>query len=312
MVKTLLRPPAIAPNARIHLVAPAGPVDPERLRRGLARLRHGRAFELVEASNLQLRVGYFAGDDETRLAALQRALDDPEAQVVWCARGGYGSTRLLSRLDPAGLRAHPKTIVGFSDTTALCAWAWSSGLPSLHGPVVSQLGDLHPEDVERVFACLRGELPSPLEAEAGTVVHGGRVEGWLCPANLEVMRSLLGTPFFPDLEGAILALEEVGERPYRIDRALTQLFEAGALGKVRGVVVGQLLGCREPEGGGSQGASAEEVVLERLERLGIPVVTGFAFGHDAVRNAALPFGTAACLDASAATLSFSEPLAVLP
>ncbi len=301
-------PPVVAPGSRAHVVAPSGPVAMERFDRGLKVLRREIDLDLVMGENLLEQDGYFAGADAPRLAALHQALGDPEARAVLCARGGYGVTRLLGALDPGRLRAHPKVIVGFSDITALLSWALvRAGLRSIHGPVITQLATLHPEDVQRLGELLRGEVPSPLLSEQGTVIHGGCVEGPLIVANLEVLRALIGTRYMPPLSGAILALEEVGERPYRIDRALTHFLSSGALRGIRGVVVGQLVGCHEPEGG-HIGPSAHDVVVERLETLGVPVVTGFPFGHDSGRNAALPFGARARLDADNCTLTLLEPV----
>jgi len=180
----------------------------------------------------------------------------------------------------------------------------------VHGPVVAQLGELPGPEVDHCLDLLRGDLPSPIAADADTsaVLCGGTVEGHLIVGNLEVLRSLVGTPWMPDLEGAILGIEEVGERPYRIDRALTQLLTSGALRGVRGVLVGQLHGCVEPEHGKSRGATAAAVIEERLGKLGIPVVTGFPFGHSPSHNIALPFGPRARLHADDATLELLEPL----
>ena len=296
-------------DGQIHVVAPSGPVPAERLARGLAHVRRRYGAPTL-ARNLDARSGYFAGADALRLDSLRRALLDDEARVLWAARGGYGATRLLERLDPELLRRRPKLIVGFSDISALLCWALATGVPAIHGPVVAQLGELGPDDLQRLDALLRGELPAPLVAADGaSVITGGRVEGRLIAANLEVLRSLLGTPWFPPLRGAILALEEVGERPYRIDRALTQLLTSGALRGVRGVAFGQLHGCREPENGGSQGASAREVVEERLARLGVPLLIGLPFGHAPAANAALPVGVAARLDADQGALALLAPVA---
>ena len=300
-----------APSSpKIHVVAPAGPVPADRLRAGMAAARRLGPAQWALAENLPQRTGYFAGDDAARLAGLLTALRDPDASAVWCARGGYGSTRLLAALDrdaPAGL----PTLVGFSDVTALLCWAWSRrGCRGVHGPVVAQLGSLPPHDAQRVWDILHATLPPPLETEAeeSCVVHGGTVEGPLIIGNLEVLRSLVGTPYVPSLEGCILALEDVGERPYRIDRSLTQLQSAGVLRGVRGIAIGQFTGCVEPEGTLSAGPSAMDVLLERLEPLGVPVVTGFPFGHDPARNAAMIFGAPTRLDAAHGTLSQLEPL----
>ena len=301
-------PPAVRSGDRIHVVAPSGPVAAERFSRGHAILRRSLDAHWVLAPNLHEQVGYFAGPDAERLSTLHRAFGDPDASAILCARGGYGATRLLAALDPERFREHPKTLVGFSDVTALLCWAYvRAGMRSIHGPVVTQISTLDPEDVERLVDLLRGEVPMPLVAAEGTSIHGGRVEGPLLGGNLEVLRSLVGTRYMPSLQGAVLVLEEVTERPYRIDRALTHLLSAGALRGVRGVAVGQLTRCEEPDDG-HVGPTAEQVVVERLETLGVPVVTGFAFGHDPHRNAALPFGARVRLDADACSLEFLEPV----
>ena len=304
-----LRSRALRPGARIHIIAPSGPVPADRLESGLAALQGLFSGEISLAPNVAARAGYFAGDDRIRLSALQAALADPGLDALVCARGGYGLTRLIGLLDPARLAAAPKLLVGFSDVTALLAWALASvGLVSVHGPVVAQLATLADEDRERLAFILRGEDPGALVAESGAVLHGGCVEGPLISANLEVLRSLVGTKFMPDLAGCVLALEEVGERPYRIDRTLTQLLTSGALRGVRGIAVGQLFGCEEPATGNPDSPGAEAVVLERLGTLGVPVVTGFPFGHAPGRNAALPFGAMVRLDAEHGALYMLEPV----
>ncbi len=304
----LQRPPAVPRGGRVHVVAPSGPVSAEKFDRGLKILRRHLDAEVVVAKNIHDQQGYLAGPDPARLDGLRAALSDPNATAILCARGGYGAARLLQQLDPELLRSHPKILVGFSDITALLCWTWMrAGLSSLHGPVVTQLARLGHEDTLRMMDLLTGELPAPLAVREGTCIHGGTVEGRLVVGNLEVLRSLVGTRYLPPLAGAIVAIEELGERPYRIDRALTQLIQSGAFRGVRGVVVGQLLRCEEPDWGTPDGPTAHDVVVERLQPLGIPVVTGFAFGHDETRNAALPFGTMARLDAGECTLSLLEP-----
>lgn len=314
MTRPLLRPRALRPGARIHIAAPSGPVPADRLASGLqAFQRHlqacNAAGEISLADNLEARTGYFAGDDRSRLAALQAALADPELDAIVCARGGYGLTRLVGLLDPARTIAAPKLLVGFSDVTALLAWAYQAAdMVSLHGPVLTQLATLAPEDGERLALILTGQDPGALVADDGVVLHGGCVEGPLIVGNLEVLRSLIGTRFMPPLAGCILALEEVGERPYRVDRMLTHLLTSGALRGVRGVAVGQLYACEEPLTGNPDSPTAEAVMLERLATLGVPVVTGFPFGHAPERNAALPFGAPVRLDADNGALYMLEPL----
>lgn len=301
----LLSPPPVRSGDRAHVVAPSGPVPIERFERGLKILRRALPLDLHHGANLLEQHGFLAGTDRERLSALHVALGDPEATLVLCARGGYGATRLLGALDPERLRNHPKLLVGFSDITALLCWAAiRAGVRSIHGPVVTQLSTLQPQDVRRLVDMMLGELPEPLIAQEGMVIHGGTVEGPLMAGNLEVLRSLIGTRYFPPLQGTILALEEVTERPYRIDRALTQLLSSGVLRGVRGIVIGQLTQCDEE---GIE-PTAKEVVAERLKTLGIPVVTGFGFGHDPHANAALPIGVPTRLHADDCTLDFLEPV----
>jgi len=305
------RPPALLTGEPIRLLAPSGPVDRRRFDAGMARLR--RLFpdtQWILAENLHHKTGYFAGDDDARAASIRHALLDTEARVLWCARGGYGCTRILGVLDATPLRRDPKLIVGFSDVTALMCWAWvRAGVTSLHAPVVTQAATLHPLDLEATAEWIRGDVPAPLTAESESVcvLSGGRVEGPLVVGNLEVLRALVGTAFMPDLRGTILAIEEVGEQPYRIDRSLTQLISSGALAGVLGVVVGQLTACDDPTDDDER-PTAAQVVQERLGRLRVPVFTGAPFGHARHRNAPLPFGARVRLDADDATLYFLEPV----
>ncbi|MEM6295534.1 MAG: LD-carboxypeptidase [Myxococcota bacterium] len=304
---TVNLPPALREGACVHVVAPSGPVDPGRLDKGLRALRRVVGdVPLEPAANLLERDGYFAGSDAARADSLHKAFADPDPGIILCARGGYGITRLLGRLDPARLRRNPKAIVGFSDVTALLSWAWvTASVASIHGPVVTQLGGLHPGDVDHLHDLLRGEVPPPIVASEGTALNGGTVEGRLVVGNLEVLRSLVGTRFFPPLRGNILAIEEINEVPYRIDRSLTQLLSSGVLRGVRGIAIGQLSMCDPPNG---LGPTAEQVVVERLGTLGVPLVTGFEFGHDPARNRALPFGTRVRLRADDCAIELLEPV----
>jgi muramoyltetrapeptide carboxypeptidase len=295
----------------VRIIAPSGPVPTQPFDSGLRVLSRTLDVDVVLAANIHQRSGYFAGDDRQRLWELREAIADPEAAAILCARGGYGTTRLLGSIDPEPLTDHPKILVGFSDVTALLCWAHTrAGLTSIHGPVVTQLSTLGPDDVDRLETMLLGECPAALEADQGTVVVGGKVEGPLVVGNLEVMRSLIGTQYLPPLDGAILGLEEVGERPYRIDRALTHMLESGVLRGIRAVIVGQLVECGEPDEGHEDSPSAHDVIVERLQRLGVPIVTGFSFGHRPASNTALPFGTFVQLDADSCTLRFPEPAAI--
>jgi len=281
--------------------APSGPVPREAFCAGL-RILEAR-YRVVYDAGLFRRAGYLAGDDRRRAAELNRYLGDPAVRGIVCARGGYGLLRILPALDAAALRARPKVIVGFSDVTALLAWARTrGGVRGVHGPVVTQLGSLRRADHRRLFALLEGAaLPRPYVTGLRPLCRG-RARGRLVGGNLEVLSRLVGTGYLPSLRGAILFLEEVGERPYRLDRTLTQLLLCGVLAGVRAVVVGDLVACAEPVG---TGPSAAAVVAERLGRLGIPLCLGLPVGHGR-RNLALPVGARAVLDADAGTLEVLE------
>lgn len=280
----------------MRVVAPSSPFLPERLERGVERLS-AAGFLVEDVSDLLVGDhAYLNGNDEERARALKAALSS-DADVVWVARGGYGLTRIVSRLSlPKGPLP---VVVGFSDTTALAARLLALGARSVHGPLATTVADEPEASFEHLLRVLEGRV-------AGTALEALRplwatpaesaVEGWLFGANLCVLGHLVGTSALPSFDGALLVLEEVGERPYRIDRILTQLLEAGALDGVRGVVLGHLIGCEEPgRGQARRPPSAEEVFAERLASLGVPLVAGAPVGHRPP-NFAIPNGVRARLE----------------
>ncbi len=296
----MIRPPRLSPGDPVAVVAPAGPVPRDRFEAG-ARILSAR-YRLVHEERVFARSGFLAGSDEERRSELARALADPSVKAVICARGGYGLMRILPSLDMEALRRAPKAIVGFSDITALHAWSAHAGVAGIHGPVVTQLGDLPEEDVRSLFELLESPRPPP-PIGGLRVLAPGSATGVLLGGNLELISRLAGTPWQLELRGAVLLLEEVGERPYRIDRALTQLELAGGLDGLRGVALGALEKCNEPPSSTVQSPTAEEVVVERLGRLGVPIVAGLPVGHGA-RNRALPLGTRVTIEGD--SLRFEE------
>ncbi len=295
----MIRAPRLAPGAPIRVVAPSGPVPPEAFAAGLAVLRARYDVRWDEPTVLA-RTGFLAGPDEQRLAALVDALAEPDVAAVIMARGGYGLLRLLPFLDPALLVRSPRPLVGFSDGTALLAVAAGAGVAAIHGPVVTQLPSLSSDDHAALFDRLERPGPAVLLDGLEEVVPG-RVRGPLIGGNLEVFSRLLGTPFLPDLGGAILFFEDLGERPYRIDRLITHLDLAGVFSVAAGVVLGDFSSCREPEPTRAGTPTADEVLVERLGRLSIPVASGGAFGHG-TRNRPLVTGALAELDTRSGTL----------
>jgi muramoyltetrapeptide carboxypeptidase len=303
MSRASIRPPRLRTGDVVRVIAPSGPIFPDAFAAGASVL--GERYRLrYEPEVLFAADGFLAGSDEQRLAALLGAIADDDARAVIMGRGGYGLLRIIARLDPALLRRHPKPIVGFSDGTVLLARAAQAGVAAIHGPVVTQLDRLSVDDRAALFALLESPEPGPLLGELETLVPGV-ASGPLLGGNLEILSRLVGTPLLPDLDGAILFLEDVGERPYRLDRLLTHLELAGLFARVAGVVVGDLVGCEEPPEARLASPAALDVVRERLRRLPIPVALGGRFGHGE-RNRALPYGVLATLDTRTGTLAALE------
>ena len=309
---TAILPPRIERGQTLGIVAPAGPVNAARFARGLARL--GDAFQIRLAPTLtEPRAAgvpsYLAASDEVRAAELSAMLADPDVRAIVLARGGYGLMRILSRLDPALLRADPKPIVGFSDTTVLLSWAHAAGVRGIHGPMIVQLEDLPDAEVAHLISMLT-EARAPGVRPWTLTGHGGRGvrSGPLIAANLTMASVLVGTPWALPLDGALCVLEEVGERPYELDRYLTQLMLTGALARTSAVIVGELVRCvdpRPPAGGEDPDDAALATVLERLHAANIPAAVGAPVGHGRT-NEALPFGAHSILDLDRGTLEITE------
>ena len=285
------------------MCAPSGPVDGDALDASLAWLER-QGHPVVVAKNVRARAGYLAGNDSERLADLESLLRDPSVGAILCARGGYGVSRYLARLDADELRRARKLVVGYSDAThLLCYLQARAGLASLHGPMLERT-DVTPEARARELALMRGE-PEGLAPLAGRALRGGSAEGPLVGGNLKMLHSSVGTPWEPALDGAILFFEEISEAPYAIDRALVHLREAGWLARVRGVAVGQLVNCESTR---YPGASAPDAVREILgAAVRGPIVVDLPFGHVA-DNRALAVGVRARLDGDRGLLTGLEPV----
>ncbi|MFW5875232.1 MAG: S66 peptidase family protein [Myxococcota bacterium] len=299
---SLVAPPALQPGGCIAVVAPSSPFDRDAFDRGVARLRE--RYDVRYAETLFVRSGFLAGDDDRRAEELLAALRDPAVHAVVAARGGHGSTRLLHRLPPEEVRAARKLLVGFSDVTALhAAWA-RGGVRSIHGPMVAALGRTGPRAVERWVAAVEGRVPDPLEGLEP--MCGGIAEGPLIGGNLAVLAALVGTPYAPPLDGAVLFLEDVGERPYRVDRMLTTLRHAGWLDRVAGVALGAFTEC-DP---GPDGTPMADVLRERLAHVAGPVVSGVPAGH-VDDNLELPLGAPVRLDGNSGRITFLQSAVAL-
>ena len=241
---------------------------------------------------------YLAGDDARRGAELAHAFADPDLKAVFTARGGYGSMRLLPTLH----LGPPRVFVGFSDVTAIHGALQAGGVRSLHGPVLTQLARQPPGSVERFFGLLESTAPAAPLLNGRTVVPG-HAEGPLVGGNLSVLTRLLGTRFMPPTNGAVLLLEDVGERPYRLDRMWTHLKLAGVFEGLAGIVLGDFTGCDERDAD----YGSADVLASLAQQTGLPCAAGFAIGHGEL-NLPVPLGARVRLDAAAGRLDFLEAL----
>jgi muramoyltetrapeptide carboxypeptidase len=298
MIYPCVSPTPLQPGDLLRVIAPSG------------RLRENTDFlagiEVWQAQGYQVQIdddgaqgwGYLAAPDCRRRELLANAWADPLCRGILCVRGGYGGARLLEdwQWPPT---TNPKWLIGFSDITSLL-WSLSNlGIAGVHGPVVTTLAAEPDWSKQRLFDWVAGK---PISALTGQTWVGGVTQGFLLPANLTVATHLLHTPAQASLQGIILAIEDVTEAPYRIDRMLTQWRSSGLLKLVSGIAIGRFSQCEVGEGVPS--LTVTEVLRDRLCDLGIPIVANLPFGHDGC-NAALPVGVAAILDANAGTLVIS-------
>ena len=285
----MIRPPAVLPGARIAIVAPASGCSRETVDRGAAELvRLG--FEPVVSDALFARDLFSAGTPDLRAADFLRAWQDPSIAALVAVRGGYGSVHLLPRLSAAVVRRTPKLFVGYSDTTSLLSWlTLTCGITALHGPMLDGRLAVGPAGYdERTFlASLGGEVGVGLAPAGVQVLRPGTTSGPFTGGTLTQLVASLGTPYaFDPPAGAVLFLEDVNERPYRLDRMLTQLRLAGVLSRASALVFGEMRGCDEPGGE----VTARETIERSVRDFGGPVLYGVPSGHTSGPCWTLPFG----------------------
>lgn len=316
MKRRYTKPPRLKIGSLVGLVAPASsPSSSSSLKRG-RRFLEELGFRVKLGRHLLDSWGYLAGSDEARADDLNDMFADEAVKAIFCIRGGYGAARLLPLLDFETLKSNPKILIGYSDITALeLAILKKIQLVTFYGPMVTteMAGDFPEDSQKRMLAALTRCRPpksigAPPGEEAAVVIHPGLATGPLVGGCLSILVSLLGTSYEPDLNGAILFLEDVDEEPYRLDRYLTQLRLSGRLAKVAGVAMGQWLRCEHSADRSSfrQSLSCREVLQDRLGDLGVPVLSGLGFGHGRFK-ASLPVGVRATLDARRSILKILEP-----
>ena len=312
-----IKPQRLNYGDTIGIIAPASaPPDPKNIERSVAVLER-LGFKPKLAPNVRKRWGFLAGNDRERASDLMKMFTDRKVKAIICLRGGYGTSRLLPLLDYSAIRANPKIFVGYSDITSLhCAFLVKSNLVSFHGPMLNS--DFARKDFPdfTLQSCLKtlmqpiapGHLCEGYKRKTITNLRHGIVSGPLMGGNLTLLCATLGTPYQPTFKNRILFFEDLDEAPYRFDRQLTQLRNAGLLQQVVGIAIGINVNCHDPKAKGAQEyhQSLEDVFQERLLPLKVPIVVGLPFGHTPL-NATLPVGVRVTLDAVKGDLVITEP-----
>lgn len=296
-----LKPHPLKKGEKIGVVAPAGSVKDEQLAAGVEALkRAGFGVELAEG--ILDRKGYLAGAAENRAKALEDFFKREDIAAIFCARGGFGTVQLLPFLDVHVVRRHPKIFVGYSDATILLNWLLQRcGLVTFHGPMVAMdlARGIAGRSEEFFWGTLEGEKRS-WKLQATEAFGSGYAEAEMVGGCLSIVVTTLGTPYEMDTAGKILFLEDIGEKPYRLERMLTHLKLAGKFERIAGLVFGTFTNC---EGEGDRGL--RDIIRELFDRAPYPVITGLEAGHGE-ENLLLPFGVKMALDGKAGSLSLLE------
>lgn len=303
----LLKPPSVHPGAGVSIVSPASFAQPERIERGLDSLRALGFQPRLGASALERGPLYFAGTPPQRLADLHAAFADEATSAVMCLRGGYGSNYLLDGLDAQLIRKHPKPFFAYSDLTGIQLRLLDEiGLPAFHGPMLA--ADFHLSDgvhLPSFNAALAGAPYRVGAAEGLRALQPGRASGILYGGCLSILVSLLGTRWEPQTEGTLLFIEDVGAKPYQVDRMLWQLHSAGKLEGVTGIVFGEMLDCVSP---GAAPDLLDQAIHSSLAGFEGPIAIGLRSGHVSRSNVTLTFGVQAELSVGEETyLNLLEP-----
>jgi len=301
-----IKPPRLNHGDTIGIVAPASaPIDAKAIDRSVKVLQR-LGFKVKLGKHLRKKQGFLAGSDEERLGDLMSMFRDPEVKAILCARGGYGTARLLPLLDYKLIRTNPKIFVCYSDITSLhCGFQKKANFVTFHGPMLhSDLGKKDIPDftlhgflnaLTRPYAA--GSICKDYHGRTISVLRRGKACGRLLGGNISLLCTTLGTPYQPSFKQKILFLEDLDEAPYRFDRMLTHLLNAGVLQQVAGVAIGINKNCLDPQAVKTKEyrQTVEDVLKERLAGLKVPIVAGLPFGHVPL-NATLPVGARAELD----------------
>ena len=292
------KPTKLKQGDKIGIIAPAGPVLRSELQNGI-QLLESFGHEVVLSSHLFDKQGYLAGEDNARLEDIHTMFTDNSVKAVICARGGYGTLRILDRINYDILRENPKIFVGYSDITALLLALYrKTGLLTFHGPVLRELTQKSIGNLESFLNLVSSDRLLDMELAGGRSLKPGKATGTLMGGNLSLICHLLGSPYMPSMRGAVLFIEEKGEDLYRVDRLLTHLRLSGVLEETVGLIAGTFEGCGER-------VEIDRLLTDAVSDLDIPVLTGLPVGHGLI-NITLPIGLPATIDSETMTLKIQE------
>ena len=309
----LIKPQRLQKGDTVGLITPASPASEEKIKKAIQNIEN-QGFKVKYTDAIRLKNGHLAGTDAQRLANLHDMFADKEVKAIWCVRGGYGCTRILPQVDYRLIKKNPKILIGYSDVTALLhAVQQKTGLMCFHGPVGASTfteynlehltKTLFEPDNQHLITLSKENLEKQDVAYQPVLIKSGTARGKLSGGNLCLLSTMAGTPYQVDFTDKIVFLEDVGEKPYRVDRMLTQLLQSSNLAKAKGIVLGIFEDCQPKDE--EYSLSLIDTLKERLGNLNMPVLYGFSFGH--IQNmCTLPLGIEAEFNADAMTLQFLE------
>ncbi|MEN8192302.1 MAG: LD-carboxypeptidase [Bacteroidota bacterium] len=314
-----IKPPRLKKGDTVGIIAPGGYITQEELNKSIQNVEK-LGLKPYFTENILERNGYLSGTDKQRSDDINHMFSNDKVDGIICSRGGYGCNRILPMLDYSLIKANPKVLVGYSDITALHNAIFAkTGLVTFHGPVatstfndfsINHFVNVLMEPKEKYTFNHSDDYKTGADYEIYTI-REGNAEGELVGGNLRIVTTLLGTPYDVDYKNKMLFLEEIDEKPYRIDRMLTELYLAGKLQQVSAIALGVFKNCDKKVGTqkGELTFSLKEVLFDRLYNLGVPVIYGLSFGH--IENKyTLPFGIKAKLDVMNKTITLEEPAVV--
>jgi len=286
----------LSPKDNIGIIAPASPFDKKKFFKGIAVLEQ-LGFKAVFSKKIFGAHEFFAGSDHQRAHLLNSMFADSSIKAIWCARGGYGSLRILPLIDYNIVRSNPKVFIGCSDISAILNTIFSKcGLVTFHGPMIESLGHANQETIKALNNVFLTDQPLTLKAENKLIISSGTASGIVAGGNLTTLCHLTGTPFTPNFRKNILLIEDVGEAPYRIDRMFTQMKLAGNFKQIAGIILGLFKNCGESD-------QIYRIVDDIFSDFHIPILAGFNIGHGEP-NLTVPIGIKARLDTDEGSLAY--------